>query len=570
MSVVRNLPIARKFTYAFGIVCILCVALGIESYVTFRGLSTRGVTIAEADLPSIADLSTIRADVNQVRRSDLALLLCDSPVCTARESASREKAIADFQIQLAAYQPLASSDQTRAFTRTFSSGFSQYTDIGNRAQTLEAAHNLREAAALVIAPSTVSLFHDAMDASTDDLRLNTKAGLDDAAASTTALQRASWVNAIVIFSIVLLSAFIGWQLTRLIAPRIGVVTAALERMAQKDMTARVDVTGTDEIGRLGNALNSCADSVRAALQSVAHSADSLAAATVQISDRASQAAANARTQSGKTSQIAAAAQEMAVTISEIGQNTENAANASRTSAETAEQGGSVMQSAAGTMEKIAAATSSVSEKMTSLAHRSEEIGKVVSVIQEISEQTNLLALNAAIESARAGEHGRGFAVVASEVRRLAERTKSATEEIAGTIRSIQDETRDTLEVMQNSNAAVSTGIEETTRARHSLDSIIESSHRVEQQIQLIASAATEQTAASNEISQSAGEISTLSVNNTHVAEESVAALKNVASLATDLDAVIRQFRLNDGANGGGSFALPSNTASAWIAQPAHS
>ena len=118
-----------------------------------------------------------------------------------------------------------------------------------------------------------------------------------------------------------------------------------------------------------------------------------------------------------------------------------------------------MQAAATTMEKIAAATSSVSEKMTSLAHRSEEIGKVVNVIQEISEQTNLLALNAAIEAARAGEHGRGFAVVAGEVRRLAERTKGATEEIAGTIRSIQEETRDTLEVMEESRTAVETGME---------------------------------------------------------------------------------------------------------------
>jgi methyl-accepting chemotaxis protein len=129
--------------------------------------------------------------------------------------------------------------------------------------------------------------------------------------------------------------------------------------------------------------------------------------------------------------------------------------------------------------------------MTSLAHRSEEIGKVVSVIQEISEQTNLLALNAAIEAARAGEHGRGFAVVAGEVRRLAERTKGATEEIAGTIRSIQDETRETLQVMQESRTAVETGMEETAHARKSLEAIIESSKQVEHQIQMIATAATE-------------------------------------------------------------------------------
>jgi methyl-accepting chemotaxis protein len=209
-----------------------------------------------------------------------------------------------------------------------------------------------------------------------------------------------------------------------------------------------------------------------------------------------------------------------------------------------------MQAAAATMEKISVATNSVSERITSLAHRSEEIGNVVNVIQEISEQTNLLALNAAIEAARAGEHGRGFAVVAGEVRRLAERTKAATEEIAGTIRSIQDETRQTLDVMQNSRSAVESGMEETAKARHSLEAIIDSSQQVEHQIQLIASAATEQTAASGEISESAGRISQLATQNTQGAEEAVGALKDLSRLAVDLDSMIHQFNLNEGNNNG--------------------
>jgi methyl-accepting chemotaxis protein len=208
--------------------------------------------------------------------------------------------------------------------------------------------------------------------------------------------------------------------------------------------------------------------------------------------------------------------------------------------------------------------------MASLAHRSEEIGKVVHVIQEISEQTNLLALNAAIEAARAGEHGRGFAVVAGEVRRLAERTKGATEEIAGTIRNIQDETRATLDVMQDSRAAVETGMGETAHARRSLEAIIESSKQVEQQINLIATAATEQTSASGEISESAGQISQLSTETAQGAEEAVEALKNLASLASDLDGMIRQFRLEDSRQAGGRLIGKSQPAIHQAQRSAHS
>ncbi len=568
MSLARNIPIARKFTLAFGTVCLLGVGLGLFSYLTLHNLAQKVAGITDDDFPSITYLAAVRNDINQVRRNDLAFLLCDSRECVLHENESREKALADLQTQLAGYQPYITSPRERDLTQKFAAAFAQYNEIGNRTHTLYEQGKQHEAASLITTEATAALFHTAVDYASQDVLFNLDEGNGDARDVVNSIHSASWVNGGTILLELLLCAFIGWQLTRLIAPRIGVVTRALERMAQKDFTAQVVVTGSDEIGRLGVALNTCSEAVRQALQSVAASANTLAASTAQVSGSASQTASNARAQSTKTGQIAAAAQEMTATIGEISRNTENAASASRESAATAEQGGSVMQAAAATMEKIAAATGSASEKMSSLALRSDEIGKVVGVIQEISEQTNLLALNAAIESARAGEHGRGFAVVAGEVRRLAERTRSATEEIAATIRTMQEETQATLQVMQDSNTAVSSGIEETTRARYSLDSIIQSSKQVEQQIQLIASAATEQTAASGEISRSAEEISRLSLENTQGADEAVAALNSLAGLAGELDQIIHQFRLDDDDSSGTLPASARTSIRNFVRQPA--
>jgi methyl-accepting chemotaxis protein len=319
--------------------------------------------------------------------------------------------------------------------------------------------------------------------------------------------------------------------------------SVLESLAARDLTDTVVIDSTDELGTMAAALNRTIEALRGTLATVTRSAVQLASASEEISAGAGQTAESARMQSDQTTQVATAMQEMAATVQEISANSNKASAASREAAEAARHGGQVVEETLSTMRGIADSTSKVASTVAELGKSSEQIGKIVAVIDDIADQTNLLALNAAIEAARAGEQGRGFAVVADEVRKLAERTTKATKEIAAMIQAIQTETKKAVLAMQQGGSEVQVGVEKTSASGVALREIIKMAEQVGDMISTIATAATEQSATTEQINSNVSQISSSTQESSTAAEQTSKACADLSSLAFDLQNLVSQFRL---------------------------
>ena len=293
--------------------------------------------------------------------------------------------------------------------------------------------------------------------------------------------------------------------------------------------------------RLSGELTTSAESSGEATQRIANTVRQVAAATAQqtesvtytsssvelmghviegVASRADEQASAIGRVSEVASRISAAISQVTANAQAVAQDSAQAARYSRTGAET------VKETILG-MEEIRNRVALSASKVEEMGARSSEIGAIVETIEDIASQTNLLALNAAIEAARAGEQGKGFAVVADEVRKLAERSSSATKEITGLIRGIQASVSEAVNAMQQSATEVETGVTRAHSAGEALDNILETADSVYKQADEAGTAASRVSAATGELVELIESVST-------VIEESTAATKEMTVFSTEL------------------------------------
>ncbi|MBI5213229.1 MAG: methyl-accepting chemotaxis protein [Nitrospirae bacterium] len=327
---------------------------------------------------------------------------------------------------------------------------------------------------------------------------------------------------------------------------ISMVSQKSRAMAQGDFsTEDMGIRGRDEIGMMVEDFTRMSKKMAETIGGIKTGMDNLMSSSEELSATAEDLNKGAKDQALQVQQVGTAATEMSQTIMDVAKNAAQAADAAKNSSNAAGKGKAVVETAAQGMLKIADSVKETAKMIEELDISSAQIGEIVAVINDIADQTNLLALNAAIEAARAGEQGRGFAVVADEVRKLAERTMKATEDITRRISMIQADAKKSVESMRQGSDEVDKGVDLAEAASGSLGFIVKASSDAMDMVQRIAAATEEQSAAADEITRNISNISEVVTHTADATEQIKQASHGLARLATEIQSHVEWFKVKE-------------------------
>ncbi len=317
----------------------------------------------------------------------------------------------------------------------------------------------------------------------------------------------------------------------------------LHLMASGDLTRRMEGDYKGEYRKIKDSINILGESLSNVIFEVNKVLNSTINVSSEISISTDRMVIGTRNLSLQTEEVVSAIEEMTQTIQETTRNTASAADTAKKSGDSALAGGKVVNDTILGMERITDVVNHSAQKVETLGKSSDHIGQIVQVIEDIADQTNLLALNAAIEAARAGEQGRGFAVVADEVRKLADKTSKATNEINVMISKIQLETKDAVNSMKDGQLQVERGRDFTVKAGDSLKEIISETDEVINLITQVAAASEQQSSAAEEISQSIEGINSITQESSDGIQKIVLSVDSLKKFTRDLQELISHFKI---------------------------
>ncbi len=514
MNFFYNLKIGPRLGMAFAVVIALAAVVVVIGITRLSHLNESLDKIGSDRLPKVVTLVEIADDVNLVARELRNQLIWDDP---QKLAGSREAIAKSLETIAKAYEkitPTVRSEDGKKLLAATMEARAAYVPVLHQMQDMVKAGKMADAEVMLdskLRPTQLAY----MDALEKMKNHQINAVDREVKLGETDYNEAKYLMFGLLAVMGAIGTLLGWWITRSITHPVAQALDIAEKVAAGDLGSRIEVTSTDEVGRLLGALKNMNESLVRIVGTVRSASDSIATGSAQI------ASGNADL-SQRTEEQASALEETAASMEQLGstvkQNADNAQQANQLA-----MGASTVAVRGGEM------VGQVVETMKGINDSSKKIADIITVIDGIAFQTNILALNAAVEAARAGEQGRGFAVVASEVRNLAQRSAEAAKEIKSLI------TASVERVEQGTTLVDQTGA--------TMEEIVTSIKRVTDIMGEINSASREQSTGVNQVGEAVGQMDQVTQQNAALVEESAAAAESLKQQAQQLVSAVAVFKL---------------------------
>jgi methyl-accepting chemotaxis protein len=507
-----TLKLRTKLSIGFGSIALIAGVIGITSYFSLQSVKVSASIIGENSLPSVQALLTISESQTALDGAENFMLAGT----LTNEQRDKEFKLMETTLQriedaMKEYKNLPQSVEEALAWKEFLPAWEDYLrqhshaiELFKRYEADASLQNQKDANEFI----TVGIepyYVKAKALLNKVVEINRQASVLEIGNVSKSFAKTSLILVILILSGLILAALFGILITRSIINDVGGEPADVSRIATEVANGNLSLNfeNSGKLKGIYAAVANMTEKLKEVLSNITLGIENFSAASQQISSTSQQLSQGASEQSASTEEISASIEEM---TSNIQQNTDNAQQTEKISLGASEGVGKVAQASKGSLISV------------------KEIASKISIINDIAFQTNILALNAAVEAARAGEHGKGFAVVAAEVRKLAERSKVAADEISILSASSVKVTEESGELMMK---------------------IIPEINKTAKLVQEISAASVEQNSGTDQINSAIQQLNMVTQQNAAASEEMATSAEELATQAEQLRDEIAYFKLTN-------------------------